>query len=494
MSNSVTDLRSALDLLKTLPGQYVETSVEADPYLEIAGLYNSIGAGGTMPGTMRDGPAAVFNNVKNHPGVRTAIGVLGSRKRIAAYLGTTPEKLGFKLLESVNAPIPPVVVSEEKAVCHEVVHLASDPGFDVRKILPVIQITDEDAAPCITMGLCRATDPETGESDVTIHRIFTQDEPDELTILADPKVGRHIGLMYQKAEAAGKSLPITVNIGVDPLIYVASCFAPPTTPYGFDELSIAGGLRGAPVELVKAKTIDECAIAHAEFVIEGEILPGKRVREDKLTGTGKGLDEFLSYTGIAHEVPVIKVKAITHRTNPIYQTCLGPSEEHVNMAGLPTEACILSMLEKAMPGRVANVYAHPAGGGKLMAILQMRKLVRDHEGTQRQAAMIAFTAFHELKHVILVDEDVNPFDSADVMWALNTRFQADIDLICEPGVYGHHIDPSAWPIYNPNLRIPGNTCKAVFDCTVPFDQKERFRRAKLLKPDTEKFFPGVPHI
>ncbi|MCC8123083.1 MAG: UbiD family decarboxylase [Oscillospiraceae bacterium] len=486
----VTDLRSALELLKTMPGQYMETNVEADPYLEIAGVYRKIGAGGTLPQTVRNGPTVVFNNVKGYPGARVAIGVLGSRKRIGAYLGTPPERLGWDLRSSVTAPLPPVLLNKEPAPCQQVVHRADEPGFDVRKILPIIQTTAEDAGPCITMGLCRASDPETGANDVTIHRIFAQDQLDELTILADPKVGRHIGLMFQKAEQKGHSLPISISIGIDPIIYIASCFTAPTTPLGYDELAIAGALRGKPVDLVRCKTIDGTAIAHAEYVIEGEILPGKRVREDKLTGRGQGLNEFLSYTGIAHEVPIIKVKAITHRVDPIYQTCLGPSEEHVNMAGLPTEACIIDMLDRALPGQIVNVYASPAGGGKLMAIIQFRKLVSAHEGTQRQAALLAFSAFHELKHIILVDEDVNPFDSEDVLWALNSRYQADVDTICLPGVAGHHIDPSAWPIYNPNLRVPGNTCKAIFDCTVPFDQKERFARAQLGEYDLAKFFPS----
>ena len=195
------------------------------------------------------------------------------------------------------------------------------------------------------------------------------------------------------------------------------------------------------MELTQCLTIDEKCIANAEYVIEGELIPGSYVREDMTTNSGKAMPEFPGYTGAANPcVPLIKVKAVTHRRNPIMQTCIGPSEEHVSMAGIPTEASILQMVEKAMPGKLKNVYCCPPGGGKYMAVLQFRKSVPSDEGRQRQAALLAFSAFSELKHVILVDEDVDPFDMNDVVWALNTRYQGDIDTIFIPGVRCHPLE------------------------------------------------------
>lgn len=137
------------------------------------------------------------------------------------------------------------------------------------------------------------------------------------------------------------------------------------------------------------------------------------------------MPEFPGYTGDAKpELPVIKIKAITHRRNPIPQTVIGPSEEHVNMAGLPTEASILTMVDRAMPGFVQNVFAHTAGGGKYLAVLQVKKRKPTDEGMQRQAALLAFSAFSELKTVILVDEDVDLFDTDDVLWACRLVIRA----------------------------------------------------------------------
>ena len=132
----------------------------------------------------------------------------------------------------------------------------------------------------------------------------------------------------------------------------------------------------------------------------------------------------------------------------------------------------------ALPGKVTNVYAHSAGGGKYMAVLQIKKTVPTDEGKQRQAALLAFSAFPELKNVILVDDDVDIFDSNDVLWAMNTRFQGNVDTVFIPGVRCHPLDPSSHPEYHPLNRDRGISCKTIFDATVPFDCKKSEEEVK----------------
>ncbi len=488
--SKVNDLRSAIELLKNIEGQLVETDVPVDPNAELAGVYRHVGAGGTVMRPTQEGPAMIFNNVNGHPDARVVIGLLASRKRVGYLLDEKPEQLGFLLNKAVSNPISPVIVDKDEALCQEVVHLATDPGFDVRKLVPAPTNTEEDAGPYITMGMCYAHDPETGDADVTIHRLCLQTK-DEVTMYFVPGV-RHLTVFREKAEAEGKPLPISISIGVDPAIEIASCFEPPTTPLGYNELCAAGGIRGEAVKLAKCQTIDEYCIANAEYVIEGELLPNVRYQEDMNTNSGKAMPEFPGYTGPAiQEIPVIKVKAVTTRKNPIMQTVIGPSEEHVSLAGIPTEASILAMVEKAMPGKVQNVYCASSGGGKYMAILQFKKTVPTDEGKQRQAALLAFSAFGELKHVFLVDEDVDCFDLKDVMWAMTTRFQADVDIIPIPGVRMHPLDPSSDPTYSPSISYFGIACKAIFDCTVPFHLKDKFRRSKFMDVDPKKFVPQL---
>lgn len=434
MSDKVRDLRSALELLRRMPDQLIETDVEVEPKAELAGVYRHIGAGGTCMRPTKEGPAMIFNNVKGHPGARVAIGVLASRKRVAALLDCEPEDLGKFLYRSVDHPVPPVL-TDDPAPCQEVVHRATDPDFDLYKLVPAPTNTPDDAGPYITLGMCYATHPDTGKNDVTIHRLCIQGK-DELSIFFTPGA-RHIGAMAERAEELGQCV-----------------------------------------------TVNQKAIARAEYVIEGEVMPYVRVQEDQNSHTGYAMPEFPGYTGPASsECWMIKVSAVTHREHPIMQTCIGPSEEHVSMAGIPTEASIYGMIEKAMPGRLQNVYCATPGGGKFMAVLQFKKLVASDEGRQRQAALLAFSVFSELKHIFLVDEDVDPFDMNDVLWVMNTRFQGDADIITIPGVRCHPLDPSNDPSCSPNIRDHGIACKTVFDCTVPFSQKERFVRARFMDVD-----------
>lgn len=421
MAEKVRDLRSALERLRNMPGQLAETDVEVDPMAELAGVYRYVGAGGTVKRPTKEGPAMIFRNVKGHPDASVAIGVLASRKRVAALLDCEPESLGKMLYHSVEEPIVPVEF-QGAPPCQEVVHLATDPDFDLNRLVPAPTNTPDDAGPYITLGMCYASHPDTGLHDVTIHRLCIQGK-DELSIFFTPGA-RHIGAMADRAEELGQTLPISISIGVDPAIEIGSCFEPPTTPLGYDELSVAGALRKEPVELCRCVSVKEMAIANAEYVIEGEVIPGVRVQEDQNSHTGY-----------------------------------------------------------AMPGRLQNVYCGSAGGGKYMAVLQFKKLSPSDEGRQRQAALLAFSAFSELKHVFLVDEDVDCFDMNDVIWAMNTRFQGDADIITIPGVRCHPLDPSNDPTCSPSIRDHGIACKTIFDCTVPYDQKERFVRARFMEVD-----------
>jgi 4-hydroxy-3-polyprenylbenzoate decarboxylase len=477
----VIDLRSALKLLENTPGQLLRSDCPVDPNGELAGVYRHVGAGGTVERS-KIGPAMLFQNIKNYPGHRVIVGVMASRERTALLLDAPAEHLGQLLLDAVRKPIDPVVC-KGKPACQEVVH---KDNINILKTLPAPNFTPEDAGPYFTMGLLRATDPETGETDVTIHRCCVQSD-DTISIFFS--AGRHLDVFRRKAEAKGQSLPLSISIGLDPAIYLASCFEPPTTPLGYDELAVAGAIRGQPVELSKCLTINEYAIANAEVVIEGEILPNIRVREDQHTNTGKAMPEFPGYNGPANpSLPIMKVTAITHRKNPILEAVCGPGEEHVSLAGIPTEASILGLCQQAMPGHVQNVYCHSSGGGKFLAVVQVKKSIPSDEGRARQAGIVALAAYRELKHVILVDEDVDIFNTNDVLWAMQTRYQGDVSTVFIPGAICHQLDPSQQPEFRHNHRMKGITCKTIFDCTAPWEMKDQFERAQFQEiPDLEKF-------
>ena len=171
--------------------------------------------------------------------------------------------------------------------------------------------------------MCYASHPDTGLHDVTIHRLCIQGK-DELRFLHPG--ARHIGAMADRAEELGQTLPISISIGVDPAIEIGSCFEPPTTPLGYDELSVAGALRKEPVELCRCVSVKEMAIANAEYVIEGEVIPGVRVQEDQNSHTGYAMPEFPGYTGPASDqCRLIKVKS--RDTPPAVRLCRPASDQ-----------------------------------------------------------------------------------------------------------------------------------------------------------------------
>lgn len=476
MNREIKDLRSAIEVLRDIPGQLMEVDRPVDTKAEVAGIYRYIGARGTIKRPTKIGPMLLCNNVEGFPNASIAIGVLSSRERVGYLLGTAPEELGHFYVNSLKNPITPVVVPNAQAVCQEEVYLASDPDFDLWKILPATMTTPVDGAHYVTMGLCYAHDPDDDTvGNATIHRMSIQSK-DEMCVGFGGY--RHIGIFKDKAFKKGQTLPISVSIGLDPAIYLASCFEPPTTPLGFDELTIAGAMRNCPVELTRCRTINEYCIANAEFVIEGELLPDKMLFEDSTTGTGCAIPEFGGYASTARKQPVLKVKAVTCRHKPIFQMCIGASEEHVNMSGLPTEAAMLIQLEKAMPGKVVNAYCPPCGGGKLNGILQFKKSSPEDEGKQRQAALLALGTAPEMKNIIIVDEDVDIFDPYDVEWALTTRFKPSMDLIEVPGVRCHIGDPTQKKFYDPSIQDNGIATKVIYDATVPFALKDKFVRAE----------------
>lgn len=484
----INDLRSALERLRHHPSQLIETDHPVDPNGELAGVYKRVGAGGTVERPTQVGPAMIFNNVKGYPGSRVLVGLVASRKRVGILFDTSPDKLTQKIFDAINNGKDPVDAGPEDAKCQEVIYRATDPGFDLRKILPAPTNTDQDAGPYFCMGLVLASDPELG-TNVTIHRLCVQGK-DKMTIFFAP--GRIIDLFRQRQEAKGQALNITVNMGLDPAIHIGAEFEMPTVPVGYNELRMAGGIRQVPVKLVDAVTVKAKAIAYAEMVIEGQILPNVREAEDQNTHTGHAMPEFPGYDGDANpSLPVIKVTAITTRKNAILQTLVGPGEEHVSLAGLPTEGSIYNACDKAMPGFITGVYCHPAGGGKFLGIIQCKKTSAFDDGRIRQAALLAFGVYSEMKNIILIDEDVDIFDTNDVLWAMMTRMQGNRDIIAIPGVSCHVLDPSQTQDYDPTLPARGTTSKTIFDATAPFHMKDKFKRAKFRDVDPRPFAPDL---
>ncbi|MBO0712470.1 MAG: UbiD family decarboxylase [Acetobacteraceae bacterium] len=379
--------------------------------------------------------ATLFPHPDGHP-VPVISGLISDRGWMAEAMGVGNDQVLATFQEAALNPLPWREVAS--APVHEVVHR----DVDLPRLLPIPVHNELDSGPYITAGLLISRNPKSGAQNVTIHRLQLSG-PNRLGVLLLP---RHTLRFFQMAEEAGSDLPVAIVIGVDPLTLLAS---QAIAPIDFDELTIAGALHGRPLDVVKCLTSDIRVPANAEIVLEGRILAQVREMEGPF-------GEFPQYYGDPAEQHVIEIAAVAHRKRPIFHTILGGGTEHLLLGGIAREATILAHLRRSFPG-VLDV--HLSRGGTCRYHLNV-KLDKRHEGEGKNVIMGAFGAHYDIKHVVVVDKDVDIHDQDEIEWAIATRFQADRDLVVVSDAQGSRLDPSS---------RNGVSAKMGFDATVPLD-------------------------
>jgi 2,5-furandicarboxylate decarboxylase 1 len=420
-------LRSIIELFEK-SGDLIYIEDEVDPRFEIAAalLYRSKGA------------ALYFERVK---GYRVPIigNLLNTREKYGLSLGIPESQTLFHTVHGLKNPIKPRLVSEGE--CQEVVIREK---IDLLKNLPVPTLCEKDRNPYITAGILIAKDLETGSRNVSINRIQVKG-PDQLIVGMAPS--HHLFQLLKKAEALGTKLPVAIAIGNHPAILVAACMY---VDLGFDELEIAGGLFGEPLEIVRGKTVEVEIPAHCEIVIEGEIDP-VRFEEEGPFGEYTGL-----YTAYGKS-PTMTVTAITHRENPIFQV-IAPSKhpEHLLTGSIAIEATVFQSVQKAIP-KLKEVVITEGGCGRLHAVVSIS---HPKPGEAKRAIFAVFANLNLAKSVIVVDDDIDPRNATDVERAIATRMRADRDIIVIPGVMTGRSDP---------LQESMTVTKIGIDATKPHD-------------------------
>ncbi len=403
------------------------------------------------------GPALVFDHVDDYT-MPVVMGVDGTRSRIARSLGTTPAEFTEKYVGALRDPL--ACVSVDSGPVKEVVQLGDE--VDLLRDLPILTHYEKDGGPYITTGLVVAQDPTGSVRNVSYHRMQVTG-PREIHVLLLP---RHLRRLFEEAEAADRELPIAIVVGCDSAQRLAAATWGSSIPLGMDEFSISGALKGTPEELVKCETSDVMVPATAEIVIEGVLLPGVREKEGRFA-------EYTGNYGGETQSPVIRVDAVTRRSDAIYQGLLAFTTEHHHLLGIPYEPVLLEAVRRVLPDtKVVHVTA--GGCGKFHVVVQIHKR---HECDGRDAVFAALSGIRDIKLVTVVDEDVDPFDAKDVEWAMATRFQADRDLIVVERSWGNQLDPS-----NNGGRV---TSKMGVDATRPLDAGDRYFKAEV---------PGVADV
>jgi 2,5-furandicarboxylate decarboxylase 1 len=429
------DLRSFLKKLEDSK-DLAKVRREVDPKYEIAAILRKLDVEG--------GPAVLFENVRGYK--MSVVGNLAAtKKRIAIALNTTEENLTFHYLHALEktgrvkkvgkAPVKEVVAKE----------------VNIKKLLPVLTHYERDDAPYISAGVVFYRDPETGARGVSIHRLRVVSE-DKLGISIET---RPLIDYYLNAKRKGEPFPVAISIGHDPGTLLA-CVA--EVPVGFDKLRLIEPLTGKPIDLVECETSNIEVPANAEIILEGEIDPREYV-EEGLVG------EALGYYTKRDRMPIIKIRAITHRANPLYHAILFDGSDTHNLIGIPVGAAVYKAVRSVVPGikNVNMVYANSA------VISLEKKLESDS-----RSALLAALSLYSVKQAIAVDHDVNIFDLKDIWWAILTRLQKDgiIPLTKLPGWY---IDPT---------NEEGMVMKVGFDATKPLKEAERYERVRI--PGEEK--------
>jgi UbiD family decarboxylase len=384
-----------------------------------------------------DGQTVLFQALTGFAGWRAASGVCARRESFATALGCSVPELILRMADALAGPAPPPVLAS--GPCQEIVEAQVDLAR-----LPIPRYHPDDGGRYVTSGVAVIKDPDFGRN-TSFHRLMVLDERRFAARIVE---GRGTATALGKAR---RDLPVAIAIGCPMQVLLAAAMSPPR---GVDELSVAHAL--APTPLVRCRTVDLEMPAEAELILEGHIT--RALAEEgpfpDLTGT----------MDIVRHQSVIEIDQVTHRQNPLFHALLPGGMEHKNLMGMPREPTIYDAVNQVC--RCTGVFITPGGASWLHAVVQIDKR---HEEDGRRAIWAAFQGHSSLKHVVVVDVDVDPYDSADVEWAIATRLQADQDLVILTEQPGSSLDPSAAQVMGQKAR----TAKMGMDATAPLGGARR---------------------
>ena len=389
----------------------------------------------------RDRPV-LFEDVD---GWRVAGNIWSTRERIARFLNTSRERLMHVVADAMENPAPYKTVESAPFLKN------STEDFSLLE-LPVPKYYPRDGGPYFTSAMVIAKD-DNGFVNVSFHRMMVRDEK----TVAIRLVPRHLYAIWKDRAEHGEELDVRIVVGNPIHLLLAGATS---TAYGISELEIASKLSelafGKPVEVIELGGIP--VPVESEFVFEAKITP-------ELVDEGPFVDITGTYDYVRKQ-PLVVFEKMYHVDEPIFHALLPGGYEHFMLMGLPKEPQIYASVKRVVP-KVHGVRLTEGGAMWLHAVVSITK---QHDGDGKNAILAAFAGHPSLKHVVVVDEDIDIYDDRDVEWAIATRFQADRDLVIVPNARGSSLDPSA---------EKSLTAKWGIDATKPLNRKEEFERASL---------------
>lgn len=433
------DLREFLNKLEQ-EGQLLRIDREVN-------LEPDLGAAAYASGKIPNGPAILFEKINGYNQKKVVLNVHGSWNNFSLMLdlplGSSVKELFHELSKRWDRfPIKPIIVNDSPL--KEVIIRGN---INIFNELPLFRINKYDGGSYLSKAVVISRDPENkNNQNLGIYRIQVKDR-DLLGIQASTQ--HDIAIHLRKAEELNQPLPVAIAVGNDPMITMVGGMP---LMYDEDEYEMAGALRGESVEVIMAETSDLMVPAWAEIVIEGEIIPRWRSIEGPF-------GEYTGFYSSTMKQAEIKVKAITRRKDPIIFENLyigKPWNEQDYLLGLVTSVTVFKQI-KAMAPEVVSVnamYCHGYG-----TIISTKSKIGGF-GKILGAKLLATP--HGLvypKFIIVVDEDIDPFNLNEVMWAVLTRFRPERDLVLIPNTPGSTLDPTGYP--------RGLVTRMIIDATTP---------------------------
>ena len=419
------DLRSYLELIRRKqPDDLLTVAREVDPAFELTAVVAK------LEQEAKRRPILLFEKVKGSK-FPVLTNLHASRSRLALAMNVQPEGMQRSYLRSMEKPISPKLVS--RAPVKDVVLTGKRINlYD----LPQIVHHEGDAGPYFTAAISFAKDPAEEIWNCAYNRLMIKGRDTTSIHLTSAK---HLWEFYRRAEAQGQPLPVAFAFGVHPAIALGALAI---SSIDEDERGVMGALLGEPLELVRCETSDLLVPAHAELVIEAEILPQERTAEGPF-------GEFTGYSLGERQREVVKVRAITHRKAAIFQDISVAHLDHLLLSTIPIEANLYRAVRSMVPS--VKAVRVPAPFTCYVSIEQRVP------GQAKNAMLAVLGADLYMKRVVIVDHDVDVFNDRQVNWAIATRCQPDRDITVVSNARGSDLDPST--------KEDGHTAKWGVDAT-----------------------------
>jgi 4-hydroxy-3-polyprenylbenzoate decarboxylase len=404
-------------------------------------------------------PALLFDEIAGYPpGYRVLANTLTSDRRIAITLGLAADAGARGIIEAWRKYARGYPVLGRRVVRDGPVneHVRSGDKINLLEF-PAPRWHEKDGGRYIGTGcLVIHRDPDSEWVNVGCYRVMVHDERHAGLYISPGKHGR---LIMEKYWKRGQPCPVAISAGHDPLLFLVAGLE---IPFGVSEYDVAGGMRGEPIEVITSEFTGLPVPAAAEIVLEGEMRPGETRSEGPF-------GEWLGYyAGGSRPAPVIRVTAIRHRADPIIMGNLPakPPNDDTYYRGILRSAMVWEEIEAAGVPGVTGVWSHEAGGGRMFLIVALRQMWAGHA---RQAATIAahcHAGGYANRYVVAVDEDVDPMNINEVLWAMCTRVDPREDVEIIRGRWSTPLDPMSYPPESRNLNA-----RMLIDACRPFGRE-----------------------